>query len=462
MNSLDVSADIPATTARVRRGFDSGRTRNLTWRSTQLSRLKALLVERERQLLDALFADLGKSPFEGWVSEVNLVIAEVEHTLDHLERWVQPERVPTPLVLKPGQSKVHREPLGVVLIIGPWNYPLQLVLAPLVGALAAGNAAIIKPSEVSENTSRVLADLLPTYLDADCVAVVQGGVPETTALLAQRFDHIFYTGSGNVARIIMRAAAEHLTPVTLELGGKSPCIVDREANLKVTARRVVWGKFFNAGQTCVAPDYVLAHKDIVDPLIQHMRDTLTEFYGSDPKQSRDYGRIINDRHFQRLRAFLADGEVVAGGEVDPEERYIAPTLLRSVSPEAPVMSDEIFGPILPIITVNDLESAIAFVNRRPKPLALYIFSEDRAAEHAVLSRTTSGGACVNDTVAHLSVPDLPFGGVGASGMGAYHGRASFETFSHRKSVLHKSTRLDASLRYPPYDESKVKWARRLM
>lgn len=453
--------EIPGIVERLRSAFDSGRTRPLSWRTKQLRALRSMLVDRESELLEALRADLGKSTFEGWLSEVNYVVGEIDHTLENLSAWSRPERVPTPLVVKPARGRVYREPLGVVLVIGPWNYPLQLVLAPMVGALAAGNCVCAKPSEVSEHTSAILADLLPKYLDRDAVTIVEGAVPETTKLLEQRFDYIFYTGNGTVGRIVMKAAAEHLTPVTLELGGKSPCIVDRSVSLDVAARRIVWGKFFNAGQTCVAPDYVLAHRSVADRVTGALTRTIQDFYGPEPKKSRDYARIINERHVERLRPLLEEGEVVCGGEVDKEERYIAPTLLRGVSPEGKIMEDEIFGPILPILEVGSVDEAIRFVNERPKPLALYLFSDDREVEKAVLRRTSSGGACVNDTVAHLGVPELPFGGVGESGMGAYHGRSSFETFSHRKSVLHKSTRLDPSLRYPPYDETKMKWARRL-
>ncbi len=330
-----------------------------------------------------------------------------------------------------------------------------------MGAIAAGNTAVVKPSEVSAATSAIIARLVPKYLDRDAVAVIEGGVPETTALLAQRFDHIFYTGNGTVGRVVMKAAAEHLTPVTLELGGKSPCIVDEDVDLDVAARRIVWGKFFNAGQTCVAPDYLLVHERVKPRLIDKLRQMVTEFYGDDPKQSRDYGRIINERHHARLSKLLASGKPVLGGQTDEQARYIAPTVLEDVSPDAPIMQEEIFGPILPVLTVPNVESAIEFVNRRDKPLALYVFTNDKQTAERVIERTSSGGACVNDCVSHLVPPELPFGGVGPSGMGAYHGKAGFDTFTHKKSVLDKATKLDAPLRYPPYADQKLKWVKRL-
>jgi aldehyde dehydrogenase (NAD+) len=453
---------IPALVERLRRTYDSGRTRPRGWRRQQLSRLDALLREHQKELEDALEADLGKSAFESWLAEINFVRNEIAHTSKHLARWMRREKTRIPPAMQPGRAFIQREPLGVVLIIAPWNYPLQLALGPLVAALAAGNGAVVKPSEVAPHTSAVIARLVPRYLDNDAVAVVEGGVPETTALLEQRFDHIFYTGNGTVARIIMAAAAKHLTPVTLELGGKSPTIVDASADLEVTARRIVWAKFFNAGQTCVAPDYVLVDERIEDKLVEALQRTLRAFFGDDPRKSGDYGRIVSQRHFRRLTAFLADGEIVAGGQHDEGERYLAPTLLRRPRADAAVMQEEIFGPILPILPVRSVDEAIAFVNGRPKPLALYVFTGHRAVAEDVLARTSSGGACVNDAVAHLGIPDAPFGGVGESGMGSYHGRHGFDTFSHKRTVLAKSTALDLPLRYPPYTERKVEWLRRLL
>ena len=453
---------IPVLVSNLRKAFRTGRTRKKAWRVAQLDRLLAMLSERKTELLAALEADLGKSSFEGWLAEIVLMEKEIAHTKKHLSGWMRAEKVSTPLTLQPGKCRVVSEPLGVVLVIAPWNYPLQLAILPLVGAIAAGNCAIVKPSEVAVHTSRVIAELLPRYLDREFFAVVEGGVPETTALLDEKFDHIFYTGNGAVGRVVMAAAAKHLTPVTLELGGKSPVIVDDSADLDATARRIVWGKFFNAGQTCVAPDYVLVHRSVEERLVQKMTETVRAFFGEDPKQSKDFGRIINERHHKRLSALVADGVPACGGKGDVASRYLAPTILRQVSPDSKIMAEEIFGPLLPVLPIDNVEQAIEFVNARPKPLALYVFTENGDTADKVLHSTSSGGACVNDTMMHLSVPDLPFGGVGESGMGAYHGKTSFDTFSHKKSVLAKSVRLDLPLRYPPYDDTKAQWLKRLM
>ena len=448
---------------RVHAGFESGRTRPFEWRVSQLRRLGALLVERETELLDALAADLGKPAIEGYVTEVAFTRAEIDFALANLDTWVKPEKVTVPLTQQPAKAQIVREPLGSVLVIGPWNYPLQLVLAPLVAAIAAGNAAVIKPSELAPASSHVLARLIPEYLDPECIAVVEGGIPETTALLAERWDHIFYTGNGTVGRVVMEAAAKHLTPVTLELGGKSPAIVDRHANLGVAAKRIAWGKFINTGQTCVAPDYVLVDRTVEQPFLDLLASTVRAFYGDDPRSNPDYGRIINDRHFARLRGLLdTGGTIVVGGDTDATDRYVAPTVLTDVDTGAAIMEEEIFGPLLPVIPVDDVDDAIDFVNAREKPLALYVFSEAETVAERVIEETSAGGVAVNATVLHLAVPGLPFGGVGASGTGAYHGRAGFETFSHRKSVLNRPTRLDVPVMYPPYKGWKQKLLHRLL
>jgi aldehyde dehydrogenase (NAD+) len=451
-----------AMVARLRATFDAGRTRPLEWRRAQLLRVRALLRDHEEALLAALKADLGKPALEALITDLSIVVAEVDLAVKNLRAWTRPEKVGTPLNQQPASARVVREPLGVVLVIAPWNYPVQLLLSPLVGALAAGNAVVLKPSEVSAHVSALLARLVPQYLDPNAVALVEGGVRETTALLAQRFDHIFYTGNGRVGRVVMEAAAKHLTPVTLELGGKSPCIVDGTADLDVAARRIAWGKFINCGQTCIAPDYVLVTREHESALNARLKAAVATFYGTDPRTSADYGRIVNVQHHRRLAALLGDGEVVLGGDTDESDRYIGPTVLRDVPPDAAIMVDEIFGPILPVLTVPDVDAAIAFVNARPKPLALYVFTNDAAVEAAVVARTSSGGVCVNATMWHAANPGLPFGGVGASGMGAYHGRLSFETFSHRKPVLAKPTWLDPSLTYPPYGAFKSAIVRRLV
>jgi aldehyde dehydrogenase (NAD+) len=451
---------VPQLLERLRATFRSGRTRPLEWRLDRLHALRALLKEREAEAFAALRADLGKPALEAYAGEVGFALAELDHTLKHLASWVRPERVPTPIANFKATSTIRRDPLGVVLIIGPWNYPLQLLVGPLVGALAAGNCAVLKPSELAPRTSALVARWFADFAP-DAVAVVEGGVPETTTLLEQRWDHIFFTGSTNVGKVVMAAAAKHLTPVTLELGGKSPCIVDEDVDLDVAARRIVWGKFWNAGQTCVAPDHLLVHEAVARPFEERLVATIREFYGEDPQQSPDYARIVSERHHRRLVGMLGQGELVTGGQHDAESRYLAPTLLREPPAEAQVMQEEIFGPILPLLTVRNVGEAIERVNAGPKPLALYVFSNDRGRQEQVLSETSSGGACVNDTIAHLTVPDLPFGGVGDSGMGAYHGRTSFETFSHRKGVMAKSNWPDVKLRYPPYAD-RIKWVKRLM
>jgi aldehyde dehydrogenase (NAD+) len=448
--------------AQLRKHFNAGLTRPLDYRREQLHQIGRFLNEQEPALLAALESDMRRPSFEGYQAEVGFAAKEVSLTFRNLARWASPERVPTTLLAQPGKSFIQREPLGVVLIIGAWNYPLQLVIVPLIGAIAAGNCAVVKPSEIAPAMSELIAAKLPEYLDTNCVQIVTGGIPETTALLAEQFDHIFYTGNGTVGRIVMEAAAKHLTPVTLELGGKCPVIVDEHTDLAVTARRIIWGKLFNAGQTCVAPDYVLAHHAVERPLLDGMKQALKEFLGDDPKKSADLGRIINERHFRRLTGLLpGSGDVFVGGTGDEAERYIAPTILHNVPEDAPVMADEIFGPILPVLTVRSIDEAIAFVNARPKPLALYLFSDDAAIQKSVLDRTSSGGVTVNHTLFHLTIPALPFGGVGNSGMGAYHGRASFETFSHRKSVLVKRSWPDPGAFYPPYSETVKRLIRRL-
>lgn len=453
---------IPRIVERLRAGFESGRTRPLAWRREQLAAVAALARENQDRLVGALQRDFGKPPIEALLTDVSIVAAEAELARKELRRWTRPERVATPLSQRPGRSRVVRDPLGVVLVIAPWNYPVQLLLSPLVGALAAGNCAVLKPSELVPHTSAALADLVPRYLDPECVTLVEGGVAETTALLAERYDHVFYTGGGSVGRVVMEAAAKHLTPVTLELGGKSPCIVDATARLDVAARRIAWGKFLNAGQTCIAPDYVLVDERREDELVEQLGAAVRSFYGADPKQSPDYARIVNQRHFERLARLLKDGEPVVGGQIEPESRYIAPTVLRRVAPDSDVMQEEIFGPILPILPVRDLDAALRFVRGREKPLALYLFSEDGAAAARVEAETSSGGLCLNHVVWQVANPHLPFGGVGPSGMGAYHGRHGFETFSHRKSVVAKPTRFDPAFAYPPYGRIKSAIMRRLL
>ncbi|MER6616474.1 aldehyde dehydrogenase family protein [Streptomyces xantholiticus] len=423
--------------ARLRATFRSGTTKPVAWRTGQLHRMRTLLTEQGETFAAALQADLGKSSTEAYRTEIDFVIREIDHTLEHLDDWLRPEPAPVPAFIGEASAWTRYDPLGVVLVIAPWNYPAQLLLAPVAGALAAGNAVVAKPSELAPATSAALARLLPQYLDTDAVAVVEGGVPETTALLEQRFDHILYTGNGAVGRIVMAAAARHLTPVTLELGGKSPAFVDRGTDLDAVAARLAAGKFLNAGQTCVAPDYVLTDPETARALGGALAKAVESLYGPDASASPEYGRIVNERHFDRLTALLESGRQVTGGAHDRDSKYIAPTVLAEVSPDAPVMQEEIFGPILPIVEVPGLDEAIDFINDRDKPLALYAFTESDTTRERLTAETSSGGLGFGLPLAHLTISDLPFGGVGESGMGSYHGRYSIETFSHRKAVLAK-------------------------
>ena len=449
--------------AHLRSNFNTGLTRPLEYRQQQLANLMRFLKECEDKIIAALHSDLKKSTAETLATEIGIVAAELKFTQKRLANWMKPKRVKTVLIAQPGTSFIYPEPLGIVLIIAPWNYPINLTLVPLIGALAAGNCIVIKPSEVATATSHLLATELPNYIDTRSLAIVEGGVAETTALLNETFDHIFYTGNGTVGRIVMTAAAKHLTPVTLELGGKSPCIVDENTNLDVAARRIVWGKFSNAGQTCTAPDYVLAHSTIEKSLIEKMKIAIREFYGDNPKQSNDYGRVINSRHYERLMNLIDNsGDIVIGGTGDKEDCYLAPTIIQNIKPDAPIMTDEIFGPILPVITINHIDAAIRFIDARSKPLALYVFTSNRATRERIIAETSSGSVCVNYPLLQACVPDLPFGGVGASGMGAYHGKTSFKTFTHYKSVLIKPTWLDPSIFFPPYTPRFIRLVKWLM
>jgi len=454
VSELSAISRYSALLADLRKAFSAGVTRPLEWRRDQLRGLEALIQENKKELSDALHQDLGKCASESWITDLGLALSAARSMRKHLRDWAAPEPVPNPVALLPAKSFLIREPLGVVLIIAPWNYPIQLSLMPLTAAIAAGNCVVVKPSEVSAQTSQVLAPLFPRYLDAKCVAVVEGGAEEATALLEQRWDHIFYTGNPTIGRIVMQAAARHLTPVTLELGGKSPCIVDESSDLKTTARRIVFGKFLNAGQTCIAPDYLLIHESSEQELLSELKLAIEEFYGPDPKSSSDYGRIVNDHHFGRLQKLMAGGHTVLGGETDRQFRYIAPTVLINVDLDSTLMTEEIFGPLLPVIPVSSMKEAVEFVNARPKPLALYLFSQSRKVEAFVLQNTSSGGVCVNSTLLHHANEHLPFGGVGESGIGNYHGRFGFETFSHKRAVVSKPVHPEVPLAYPPYTKLK--------
>ncbi len=429
--------------------FASGRMRSLSARRDRLETLKQMLVGAEDRLLDALRADLGKPALEAYVSEIGFVASHVDHAIRHLGCWMKARRVRVPPMTWPARASVVPEPLGVALVIGPWNYPVQLLLSPLVGALAAGNCACLKPSEYAPRTAEALAACIADTFPRDEIAVVQGDADTAAALLGERFDTIFFTGSGRVGRLVLRAAAEHLTPVTLELGGKSPCIVCADAALETAARRILWGKCLNAGQTCVSPDYLLVDRRILHPLVEAMRHVLRTFYPDGAVASADYGRIVNDAHFERIKAYLAQGEILAGGGYDAASRFIEPTVMGNVDAGAPVMQEEIFGPVLPVLPVDNLAAALAFVTARPRPLALYCFTASRAVREQVTRSTVSGGLCFNDTVSHIMSQSLPFGGVGESGMGQYRGKAGFDAFSHHKSVMVRGTRIDPPFRYPP-------------
>ncbi|MBP7929882.1 MAG: aldehyde dehydrogenase family protein [Acidimicrobiia bacterium] len=455
----EVVAQVPALVKMLKATFRSGKTRPLSWRLEQLRGLQAMIRENSDEWAEVLHADLGKSSLEAALTETQFLLAELDLTVKNLEKWAKPRKVTTPMTLQPSKSYIHQDPLGTVLIIAPWNYPLQLSVGPVIGAIAAGNTVVLKPSELAPATSAAMARLIPQYVDPEAVVVVEGAVEETTALLEHQWDHILYTGNGVVARVIAAAAAKHLTPTTLELGGKSPCIVTSDANLALTARRIMFGRMMNAGQTCVAPDYVLVERDVHDALVDQLAKVVRDFYGDNPQDSADIARIVNERHFDRLVGLLPEsdpknGKVAVGGTHDRAARFVAPTVLVDVDPTAPVMQEEIFGPILPVIAVDSIDAAIDFVNDRDKPLALYVFSQTSELEDKVLEQTSSGGACVNATVFQVSNPFLPFGGVGQSGQGAYHGEASFTTFSHAKSVLRRSQMLDPGVMYPPFTPTK--------
>ncbi len=443
-----MSSEIPDRIQRQRAYFRAGHTLSVDFRLRQLQRLKQAVLSHEAQIVAAAKADLGRSDYEAYFEISG--IAELDLVIKQLRSWAKPKRVPASLGLLPASAWIQPEPLGGVLIIGPWNYPFQLIISPLIGAIAAGNCAILKPSELAPQTSQVVAELIRDTFDPEYVAVMEGGVEISQSLLAEKFDHIFFTGGTRVGKIVMQAAAQQLTSVTLELGGKNPCIVDTDVPIDLAAKRIAWGKFLNAGQICIAPDYVLVDRQIKGELLTALQQTITEFFGEDPAQSPDFSRIINDRQFVRLQQLLDNGEIVVGGQTDREQRYVAPTILDQIRWEDPIMEEEIFGPILPVLAYDDLDEVIARINDRPKPLSLYLFSRDQQKQHKVLQHTSSGGVCLNDTVLQVAAWHLPFGGVGDSGIGAYHGKASFEVFSHQKSVLKKPFWLDASWRYAPY------------
>ena len=452
--------EIQKLAAQQRTYFNTGATCTAAFRRQALERLRAALLEHEEELNAALLADLNKAPAESYFTETGMVLEELRFQLKHFEKWARPRRVITPLAQFPSRGERLPEPYGCVLIMAPWNYPVQLCLTPLAGAIAAGNCAVVKPSAYAPASSAAIARLLGEIFPPEFVAVVEGGRGENRALLEQKFDYIFFTGSPAVGREVMAAGAKNLTPVTLELGGKSPVIVDATADIPLAARRIAFGKVLNAGQTCVAPDYLLLHRSVKDAFVREYRRALEEFF-----PGGDYGElpcIVNDKHFRRASRLLAGQRVLIGGETDLARRFIAPTLLDETDPAAPVMQEEIFAPILPMLCWQEREEVVRFVQSRPKPLALYLFTRDKEMERAVFDRCSFGGGCVNDTIVHLACSGLPFGGVGNSGMGSYHGKQSFDTFTHYRSVLKKANWLDLPMRYHPYSGEKLRWIKRFL
>ena len=442
--------------------FATNQTKPVSWRLAKLRALHDSIQAHESEILAALGADLSKAPFEGYVSEVGMVLDELSYAIKHVRSWARPKCVRTALTNFLGFSKIYSEPYGVVLIMAPWNYPFLLSVDPIVGAIAAGNCFVVKPSAYAPATADIIKKIVDEVFEPECGAVVLGGRAENSALLEEKFDYIFFTGSTNVGRVVMEAASRNLTPLSLELGGKSPCIVDETANIKLAARRIVWGKYLNAGQTCVAPDYVYVHESVKIELIIEMKKAIVEFYGEKPLDSPDLVRIVNEKHFARLRGLVQHEAPVFGGGFDEATLKIEPSIYYCDSWDCPLMGEEIFGPLMPVLTFDSLNEVIAEVKKRNRPLALYLFTTSPVNENRIVSEISYGGGCINDTIVHLASTTIPFGGVGASGMGGYHGKFSFETFSHRKSVLRKSNLIDVPLRYAPYKKSRLDLIKRIM
>jgi len=431
--------------------FVKQKTKTYAERIAILKQLRELILRYEARLVAAMQADMAKPEIEAAGGEIWFVLEEIDYALKHLKKWMKARREPTPLLHFRSKSMIYPEPYGQVLILAPWNYPFNLLFSPLVGAIAAGNTAILKPSELAPVTAKVVEEMINSHFDAGIIKVLIGGVDTAQALLAFPFDYIFFTGSPKVGKLVMKAAAEHLTPVTLELGGKSPVIVDESADLGIAAKRIAWGKFFNAGQTCIAPDYVLVNRKVHDQLLQKLKEVIETFFGENPQNSPDFARIINKSHFQRLTGLIDAEKRVVGGQVNQEKLYIAPTIMTQVTMDDPIMQEEIFGPILPILAYDNLDEAMQMIQKHPNPLALYLFTNDKTIENKILSEVPFGGGCVNDTFSHVFNEKIPFGGRGTSGMGAYHGKFSFDTFSHYKSVLHRKNWPDIAMPYPPYN-----------
>lgn len=442
--------------------FQKQETKDINFRIKQLKKLKKAIKDNEKLIIKALYKDLHKSEFEAYATEIGYLYDSIGYFIKNLKKWARVKTVKTPMVHLGAKSYIYPEPYGIVLIVGPFNYPFQLVFEPLIGAISAGNCAIIKPSEFTSNVSSIVCKIIKEIFDEKYIKVIEGGKETTSALINSPFDYIFFTGSVNIGKIVMEAAAKNLVPVTLELGGKSPCVVDKYANIEVAAERIAWGKFMNVGQTCVSPDYILVHKDIRRILVDKIIEKVKEFYGNDPKESKDYGRIVSTNQAERLINLIDNNKVIHGGSYDLEDLYIEPTIMEEITWNHSIMEEEIFGPILPIIDYDNLNEAIDRINNKPKPLALYLFTENKEVEKRVLESISFGGGCVNDTMTHLASPYLPFGGVGNSGIGSYHGSKSFETFSHMKSVLKKSSKINLKFIFPPYTEEKVELLKRFM
>ncbi|PIM99872.1 Aldehyde dehydrogenase [Handroanthus impetiginosus] len=458
---------IEGVATELRSVYASGKTKTFQWRVSQLKAILRLTTDHEKEIAEALRSDLNKPEHEAFIHEIAAISTTCKFVLKELRKWMTPEKVKTTMNTFPSSAEIVSEPLGVVLIVSTWNYPFLLSLDPLIGAIAAGNAVVLKPSEVAPATSALLVKLLGEYMDTSAVRVVEGAVPETTALLEQKWDKIFYTGNGRVGRIILAAAAKHLTPVVLELGGKCPVVVDSNTNLKVTARRIISGKWgCNSGQTCVSPDYVITTKEFASTLVDAFSSELEAFYGKDPVHSNDLSSIVNSRHFDRLTSYLDEdkvsGKIVIGGQRDRANLKIAPTVVLNAPEDSLIMTEEIFGPLLPIITVNKIEDSIRLISSREKPLAAYLFTNDKNLTEEFIRNVSTGGMCINDTTLHLVEPTLPFGGVGESGMGAYHGKFSFEAFSHKKSVLQRGFTGDVEARFPPYTPGKLKFLKAML
>lgn len=437
--------------------FNSGGTKDPAVRIEQLKKLKNVIMKYEAVISEALFKDLKKSEFEAFLAEIGIAYLGINHAVANVKKWAKPKRASTPFPLLPARSWTMAEPHGQVLIIAPWNYPFQLNIAPLIDAIAAGNTAVLKPSELAPHTSAVVAKIIYEAFDPSYVFTVEGGIEKTQFLLREKFDYIFFTGGTQIGKIIMEAASKNLTPLTLELGGKSPVIVDKNASLTLAAKKIAWGKFLNAGQTCTAPDYVLAHIDVKDELIKIIEYYVKTFYGTDPQKSQDYPRIINSKHFTRIKNLIKNTNIIFGGIINEKELYISPTVVKDVSLTHPVMKEEIFGPVLPVIGFSEIDDAISIVRGMSKPLALYLFTSDKKIERKILLGVSSGGVMINDISVQVANHHLPFGGVGLSGVGAYHGKSGFDTFSHIKSVMKAPRFIDIPLRYPPYkNKNKLK------